>query len=69
VSHKGDKLSRQLQMQTTAPTLSQRYRELHAQIRQCPIEAGFMFALADNECPHGNLPSDKRIECTCWGPR
>ena len=35
----------------------------------CPIEAGIIGRLADNECPHGNLPTDHRIDCTCFPRR
>lgn len=35
---------------------------------QCPIEAGLVGNLADNECRHGRLPNDRSPECGCWKP-
>lgn len=32
----------------------------------CPIEAGVIGNLADNECKHGRLPSDRTPACGCW---
>lgn len=32
----------------------------------CPIESGLVGKLADNECPHGYLPTDRVIKCECW---
>lgn len=49
--------------------LSVAYRQLEKQVRDCPIESGFLMELADFECPHQHLPSDRRITCDCWGPR
>ncbi len=44
-----------------------RYRR--AQTRaggSCPIEAGLLGQLADNECRHGRLPGDPTPKCGCW---
>jgi hypothetical protein len=32
----------------------------------CPIEAGVLGMLADNECRHGRLASDRTTPCGCW---
>lgn len=32
----------------------------------CPIEAGIVGNLADNECAHGRLPTDTTPPCGCW---
>jgi len=32
----------------------------------CPIEAGLLGRLADHECVHGRLPSDRTPRCGCW---
>ena len=32
----------------------------------CPIEAGLIGQLADNECKHGRLPGDRTPKCGCW---
>ena len=49
-------------------TLAERYRHVQGQIGLdwCPIEAGLLGSLADNECPHGTLPTDKVVACSCW---
>jgi hypothetical protein len=33
---------------------------------RCPIQAGVVGQLADNECSHGRLPFDRTPECGCW---
>jgi hypothetical protein len=33
---------------------------------RCPIEAGLLGRLADNECRHGRLPFDRTPACGCW---
>lgn len=33
---------------------------------RCPIEAGVIGKLADNECRHGRLPGDSTEPCGCW---
>jgi hypothetical protein len=33
---------------------------------RCPIEAGVVGRLADNECSHGRLPFDRTPACGCW---
>ena len=33
---------------------------------RCPVEAGLLGALADNECRHGRLPFDRTAACGCW---
>jgi hypothetical protein len=33
---------------------------------RCPIEAGVVGRLADNECRHGRLPLDRTSPCGCW---
>jgi hypothetical protein len=45
------------------------YAEAQAKIGPdwCPIEAGLIGKLADCECPHGSLPTDRHIACACWG--
>lgn len=43
------------------------YREgLAATGGGCPIEAGLIGRLADNECRHGRLPGDLGLDCGCW---
>jgi hypothetical protein len=32
----------------------------------CPIEAGVLGRLADQECRHGRLPYDCTPACGCW---
>ena len=32
----------------------------------CPIEAGLLGRLADQECAHGRLPGDRTAKCGCW---
>jgi hypothetical protein len=32
----------------------------------CPIEAGLIGTIADNECEHERLPSDTSPPCGCW---
>ena len=32
----------------------------------CPIEAGLLGRLADNECTNGRLPGDRPATCGCW---
>ena len=32
----------------------------------CPIEAGLLGRLADNECRHARLPFDRTAACGCW---
>lgn len=32
----------------------------------CPIEAGLFMHLADHECKHGRLPTDRSPACGCW---
>jgi hypothetical protein len=45
------------------------YRRLTAEAGGvCPIEAGFIGNLADNECKHGRLAGDKTPPCGCWSP-
>lgn len=44
-----------------------RYRRLSAELGgDCPIEAGALGRLADNECSHGRLPGDQTPACGCW---
>ena len=33
---------------------------------RCPIEAGLLGRLADNECRHGRLPFDRTPARGCW---
>jgi hypothetical protein len=33
----------------------------------CPMEAGLVGRLSDNECAHGRLPGDRSPACGCWG--
>ena len=33
---------------------------------RCPLEAGVLGRLADNECRHGRLPFDRTPACGCW---
>jgi hypothetical protein len=48
-------------------SFSARYR---AAIKECggccPIEAGVLGGLADNECGHGRLAFDRTPACGCW---
>lgn len=32
----------------------------------CPMEAGLVGHLTDNECEHGRLPGDRSPACGCW---
>ena len=43
------------------------YRKASKAAGGCPIEAGLLLKLADNECPHGRLPGDRSEPCGCWG--
>ena len=48
-------------------TLSARYTAAMAACGgRCPIEVGVLGRLADHECPHGRLPSDRTPPCGCW---
>lgn len=44
----------------------QAHQERHGSA-SCPIEDGSIANLADNECPHGFLPTDKKRDCECFG--
>jgi hypothetical protein len=49
------------------PSFSARYTAATAECGgRCPIEAGVLGRLADHECPHGRLPSDRTPPCGCW---
>ncbi len=44
-----------------------RYRAASDQLHGgCPIEAGTLGALADNECRHGRLAGDRTPPCGCF---
>lgn len=45
---------------------AERYQDLQTQIKDCPIEVGLIGNLADNECKHGRLASDKSPQCGCF---
>ena len=48
-------------------SLSVRYRAAMSECGgRCPIEAGVLGRLADNECRHGRLPFDRTAACGCW---
>ena len=49
-------------------TDAQRYRQAQQLTgpNHCPIEAGFIGRLADNECHHGRLAGDRTPPCGCW---
>lgn len=48
-------------------SFSARYRAATAQCGgRCPIEAGVLCPLADNECHHGRLAFDRTPACGCW---
>jgi hypothetical protein len=48
-------------------TFSACYRAAEAESGgSCPIEAGLLGRLADNECRHGRLPFDRTPSCGCW---
>jgi hypothetical protein len=48
-------------------SFSVRYRVAMSECgRRCPIEAGLLGRLADNECHHGRLPFDRTPPCGCW---
>jgi hypothetical protein len=47
-------------------TIGDVYRDLEQQMRGCPIEAGFLGSLCDNECRHGRLAKDSTPPCGCW---
>jgi hypothetical protein len=50
-----------------SPTFSARYTAAMAECGgRCPIEAGVLGRLADHECRHGRLPSDRTPPCGCW---
>jgi hypothetical protein len=40
--------------------------ELLSATGSCPIESGLLGALLDLECPHGNVATDRVIDCSCW---
>lgn len=42
------------------------YERAAAYYGGCPIEGGFIENLADHECRHGALPSDRGLSCDCW---
>lgn len=49
------------------PTFASIYREASARIGgECPIEAGFIGRLVDNECRHERLPFDPDPPCGCF---
>lgn len=48
------------------PSLATAYAELRDRLGACPIEAGFVGALVDNECRHDRLPTDPTPPCGCW---
>jgi hypothetical protein len=49
------------------PTFAEVYRQLlELADGRCPIEAGLLANIADNECRHGRLPGDKGEACGCW---
>ena len=49
------------------PSFSARYTAAMAECGgRCPIEAGVLGRLADHECRHGRLPSDRTPPCGCW---
>lgn len=49
------------------PSFSARYTAAMAECGgRCPIEAGVLGRLADHECRHGRLPSDRTTPCGCW---
>lgn len=45
---------------------SQMYRALQSKHGGCPLEAGLMGKLADNECKHGRLDGDNTPPCGCF---
>lgn len=47
-------------------TVAAAYRRAQEIAGACPIEAGLVLKLADNECRHGSLPTDRRVTCDCW---
>jgi hypothetical protein len=47
-------------------TLPEAYARLSKLCGGCPIEAGLIGAIADNECEHERLPSDTSPPCGCW---
>jgi hypothetical protein len=48
-------------------SFSARYRAAMAECGgRCPMEAGLLGRLADNECRHGRLPFDRTAACGCW---
>ena len=48
-------------------SFSARYRTAVTQCGgRCPIEAGLLGRLADNECRHGRLPFDRTPASGCW---
>jgi hypothetical protein len=49
------------------PTFAEVYRQLRELAGgRCPIEAGLLARIADNECRHGRLPGDLSPVCGCW---
>ncbi|HET6870149.1 MAG TPA: hypothetical protein VFH80_29825 [Solirubrobacteraceae bacterium] len=49
------------------PSFSARYAAAMAECcGRCPIEGGVLGRLADHECRHGRLPSDRTPPCGCW---
>ena len=47
-------------------SFADRYRAAMRETGCCPIEAGLLGRLADNECAHGRLPGDRTAKCGCW---
>jgi hypothetical protein len=47
-------------------TLPEAYARLGKDCGGCPIEAGLIGSLVDNECRHGRLPRDTTPPCGCW---
>jgi hypothetical protein len=47
-------------------TLPEAYARLSKLCGGCPIEAGLIGTIADNECEHERLPSDTSPPCGCW---
>jgi hypothetical protein len=47
-------------------TLAEAYAALAPLAGGCPIEAGLIGSLADNECKHDRLSSDRTPPCGCW---
>jgi hypothetical protein len=50
----------------TPSAFAERYAAAQKRAWGCPIEAGIIGRLADNECKHDRLAHDSTPPCGCW---